>query len=535
MTDRMFAIFGPPGTGKTKRLSIDAENAAMTYGNERVLITSLTKAAAHEIRGRVDIPEGNVATLHSLCYRGLGRPELATSKDNLEEWNETHGEWRLTPKDEQGERLDGQLDDREGKTDADAALEEIDLNRHLKRDVKFWKDELLAFHHAWTTYKREHGFVDFTDMIDLARAEVLMPPGDFAVQIVDEAQDLSPLEMDVIHQWSRHVKTTVLAGDADQWLYEWRGADPILFKPGGIAPEQTRILSQSYRVPKAAFETARSIIRGCANRIDVEYRPTEVEGSVELSSSSFLKPFDLVDMAEQHTRDISLGTLMLIAPCGYHLNPVLKQLRRAGIPFHNPYKSNAGHWNPIVRRKNATTTAERILAFTHLARTGQPWSAKQFKAWGSGIKADGVLVKGVKAKLMQEEEFRPPQSKEDLLAMFESESHAAHAVMGDLEWYRDHCISSMADRLAFPTEVYNRFGAPGLRDTPRVIVGTIHSVKGGEADVVAVSPDLSPSGMHELGTNPDYMRRLMYVACTRTKRELILCRASRPGMEAGLW
>jgi DNA helicase-2/ATP-dependent DNA helicase PcrA len=530
----MFAIFGPPGTGKTRRLAHDAEQAAATYGNERVLITSLTRTAAAEIRGRVDIPDRNVATLHSFCYRGLGAPGLALAKENLEAWNQANPGWSLTPTSESGERLDGQLEERESEQPGDTLLEEISVNRHLKRDIEFWRGRVLAFHYAWKEYKHDHGFIDFTDMIDMARTDVPVPPGDFAVQIVDEAQDLSPLELDVITQWSRHVKTTILAGDADQWLYEWRGADPILFKPGGLPKEQTRTLAQSYRVPVSAYTKALEIIRGCQNRIDVEYRPTDVEGTLDLSHASFLKPHDLLELAEAHAADSSLGRLMLIAPCGYHLNPLVKGLRRRGIPFHNPYKRNAGHWNPLARRKKATSTADRILAFTHLARTGEPWSRDQFKAWATGVKADGVLVRGVK-KAIGDDEFKPPQSREELLAMFENEGHAARAVMGDLEWYREHCVSSMVDRLTYPIDVFDRYGATGLREEPRVILGTIHSVKGGEAETVVVAPDLSPSAMEELDANPDYVRRLMYVACTRTKRDLVLCRPSRGGMEAGLW
>ena len=36
-----------------------------------------------------------------------------------------------------------------------------------------------------------------------------------------------------------------------------------------------------------------------------------------------------------------------------------------------------------------------------------------------------------------------------------------------------------------------------LLDTPEIIIGTGHSVKGGEADVVYIFPDLSASGMRQ--------------------------------------
>lgn len=47
------------------------------------------------------------------------------------------------------------------------------------------------------------------------------------------------------------------------------------------------------------------------------------------------------------------------------------------------------------------------------------------------------------------------------------------------------------DRAKFPVQIATRQGPSGLVDAPPVIVGTIHSVKGGQADVVYLFPDLS--------------------------------------------
>lgn len=59
----------------------------------------------------------------------------------------------------------------------------------------------------------------------------------------------------------------------------------------------------------------------------------------------------------------------------------------------------------------------------------------------------------------------------------------------------------------------------------RLTVGTIHSVKGSEADVVYVLPDLSPAqwGQWTKGDR-DALVRLFYVAFTRAREELVLVR-----------
>jgi len=64
---------------------------------------------------------------------------------------------------------------------------------------------------------------------------------------------------------------------------------------------------------------------------------------------------------------------------------------------------------------------------------------------------------------------------------------------------------------------------------PQLIVGTIHSVKGGEADIVYVIPDLSKpqkKAWHGSRTEADALRRLFYVAGTRAREELVLCSPS---------
>ena len=72
----------------------------------------------------------------------------------------------------------------------------------------------------------------------------------------------------------------------------------------------------------------------------------------------------------------------------------------------------------------------------------------------------------------------------------------------------------------------SRLGAESLAEgeEPRVIIGTIHSVKGGQADVVLVLPDVSrPSwGWLPWRRISDEVRRLLYVAFTRAREELVL-------------
>ena len=62
-----------------------------------------------------------------------------------------------------------------------------------------------------------------------------------------------------------------------------------------------------------------------------------------------------------------------------------------------------------------------------------------------------------------------------------------------------------------------------LEQPPQVIIGTIASVKGGEADSVYLWPDLSPAGIEEWHSrDKSAIYRLFYVGITRAKETLTI-------------
>ena len=72
-------------------------------------------------------------------------------------------------------------------------------------------------------FKKEKGLKDFTDLLeDFINKRNY---NKFKVIFIDEAQDLSLLQWEMVRKiWSRAEKTYI-AGDDDQAIFKWAGAD----------------------------------------------------------------------------------------------------------------------------------------------------------------------------------------------------------------------------------------------------------------------------------------------------------------------
>jgi hypothetical protein len=116
---------------------------------------------------------------------------------------------------------------------------------------------------------------------------------------------------------------------------------------------------------------------------------------------------------------------------------------------------------------------------------------------------------------------------ESLLACFDGD----HGML--LSWWRHRLNGGMQNRIQFPLDIAAARGPQALLETPQVIVGTIHSVKGDEAGVVILFPDLSQAGdpaYQRQGPERDAVIRTFYVGMTRAREALYI--ADRAGVMA---
>ena len=68
--------------------------------------------------------------------------------------------------------------------------------------------------------------------------------------IVDEAQDLTPLQWEQVYVMKENAKEIWYAGDDDQCIHRWNGVDVRDFIN---ACDTIEVLTQSHRVPKSVY------------------------------------------------------------------------------------------------------------------------------------------------------------------------------------------------------------------------------------------------------------------------------------------
>ncbi len=539
-----YRIFGPPGCGKTTNLTRQIRRAVERFGPDSVLVTSFSRAAAAELAGRdLPISPDRIGTLHSHCYRALGAPPIAES--NVEEWNRQYPQLQITPSKRQN-RLDGEdAGEEDGRTKGgDLWLQELSRFRGLMIPPEAWSASLRDFANRWKAYKDALGLLDFTDLIETCYRDVAMAPKGPAVIFADEAQDLNRMQLTLIRKWGRHCDYFIVCGDEDQTIYSFAGATPDAMLDPEIPDDHKIVLKQSHRVPRAVHAVADRLIRQVTRRQEKVYLPRPADGACLRGplNASYGKPdYWVLKTAVEH---IAKGqTVMFLATCAYMLEPVVAVLRKNAIPIHNPYRRSNGFWNPI-RLGRKGSTANRILALLSahpdFGDDRHDWSMGDMALWAEWLQSKGILKHGSKKKLQAADVGRSA-TLEALDAVFEDGALESllGAFEGDyrmlLDWWRRRVTADVQKRIQYPVKIASARGPRALLETPKAIVGTIHSVKGGEADVVFLFPDLSDSGMtayRRHGPPRDAVTRTFYVGITRARETLYICGPDSPSAAA---
>jgi superfamily I DNA/RNA helicase len=496
-----------------------------------VLAVSLTRTAAAELRSRADaIPQENCATMHAHALRALeiDPSTLAETPAAMREFADA------SDIADGGSRRD--LDD---LGDSAAPSLHVAVTNHRARltPPADWTDDERAYSAAWEDWKTQTRRVDFTDMIQACIAEHVPPLNHPRVILADEAQDFTALEFQLLMTWAADAESTVCVGDSQQCIYWFRGADPDRLDALPVAHNET--LKQSWRVPRAVHAVAgrwAAQLPGPA----VDWCPRDTQGHVEEAVFALRDTPHVADLAQVMGRH---GTTMVLASCRYMLAPLCAELRERGIAYHNPWRAEETQWNPL---QGPGAVAVRALM--------APVTDGRFWTWGDLLDLTAVmradaLARGSKAAIEEHcrrDEFDVSRAGETVpfdtlltLLGMEDRRFVDHPMLGidlsssrdvALDWLRDSLLARASKSTRYALDVVR--GGGSLTDEPRLVVGTVHSVKGGEADHVILAPELSKEGYWQAwcggGAARDAIVRAYYVALTRARETVTLLEPGCP-------
>jgi superfamily I DNA/RNA helicase len=322
----IYKYFGPPGTGKTHRL-ISRAKAYIRIGTPLDMIGyfAFTKKAAKVAKDRMPVDSEKLnyfRTLHSFAYQQLElndsmvmQPEdyvkigkkIGIKVKHYDKYNKE--EIFYLNIDSPYFKMIGRAMNR-----CTTVEEEYDRNEHNKKEIKLWILKNLDAN--LKEFKRITGKLDFNDMIHRLIDKPSLPK--FKTIFIDEAQDLSPLQWKLFDKLKENADDLYLAGDDDQAIFAWAGADVERFinEPG-----KETVLKYSKRISRAVQEQSElplEKIRGL--RKHKVYYPRDFEGQ-----SFRINNLDQIDLKE--------GRYLILTRTVYRRNMITKELRKRNLYF----------------------------------------------------------------------------------------------------------------------------------------------------------------------------------------------------------
>ncbi|USZ69331.1 ATP-dependent helicase [Halorussus salilacus] len=566
--ERVTRLFGGPGSGKTTELLDRVEELLDTegVGVNDILLVSYTRAAANEVRERLaerrDLNprslQGTVCTMHAKAYDllDLSRNDVVGESDKkefcedfgIEFEDEYSGAGRRTARSTTlGNKIiaTSQWLQRTSRDVADWYDvpfqwndEEVrlppDIDPNAQEGNKYtptWPsdDDRLDVPEAirgWRTYKGENDLVGFADMLERVKQRSLLPNVDYLV--IDEFQDITSLQYDVYEEWKPHMEKVLIAGDDDQVVYAWQGADPkLLLDEGG----DDVILDTSHRLPSEILEVVQHEVRHIDERQEKNLSPRKQGGTVEqIDSPSML---DLVRNV-RYTVEEHDGTLMLLFRARYQMFRFIDEFIDEGIPFRC-----------LTDQRMWTDRLTQYVRAVEQIDADEPITGLQARRLADMLQ-DSAFGTNERDELFDAIDERKEEADTDDLAEIEVEPDfvtdfapfmPGPAAAADM-------VRKVTSFQKNSMKAYFAGDYDGMAED-RVRIGTIHSAKGREADHVFVATDLTEKVVEQMAatvdeadvpddveeftskTDPvpcltDNERRVFYVGMSRARERLVL-------------
>jgi DNA helicase-2/ATP-dependent DNA helicase PcrA len=504
------------GTGKTRAIThrIAYGVATGVYAPGRVMALTFTARAAAELRGRLrQLGATGVAarTFHASALSQLGffwpqviggtMPRILDSKGRLL----GHAAETLRLKLDTATLRDLAAEIEWRKVSRLTLEEYSDVIGTRALPILLDAEKMIALHRAYESVKDERRQLDFEDVL-LATAGMIESEPRVAQQVreqyrffvVDEYQDVSPLQQSLLDLWLGDRQDLCVVGDASQTIYSFAGAsaDFLLGFPSRYRESTVVRLEQNYRSTPAIVHTANTLMKGRPGALALR-AATAGPGKAEPTVTAYASDVaEARSVAQQIALSIATGTRPQDVAILYRVNvqsAVLETaLTDAGVSFQ---LRGGTRFFELQEVKQALM----MLKGAVVGATREPL----FKTVSDVLRSLGWTQTAPEARGAVRDRW---ESLNALMGL--AEASPAGTVLKD-----------------FVDELFERSAAQHEPTMSAVTLATLHSAKGLEWDtvyLVGLNDGLVPITYAKTDEAIDEERRLLYVGITRARHRLHL-------------
>ncbi|MBN9606460.1 MAG: ATP-dependent helicase [Actinomycetales bacterium] len=510
------AILAGAGTGKTRAIThrIAYGVATGAYDPERVLALTFTARAAGELRVRLrGLGAGGVAarTFHAAALAQLGyfwprltgspAPALLGAKASLLGQAAESLRLRAGP---------GTLRDVAGEIEwrkvSRLSLEEY-AERAAARPVEGLSvDQSLELQRRYEQLKDERKRLDFEDVLLVTAGMIAAEPAvaeevrsRYRIFTVDEYQDVSALQQELLELWLGPRTDLCVVGDASQTIFSFAGAtDAYLLGFATRYPEAEVIrLERNYRSTGGVLTLANSLMRGRAGALELYAAEGPASGRRPAAPIAYNDDAaEARGVAASIATQISQGTppaqIAVLARVAAQTVAIEQALAELGIGARQLGGARFFELEAVTRA---------MLELRSLAR--ETPTARLYDTVADVARRAGWTLEPPPAGGSRRERW------EALTALVELADAAAEGMT------LPEFVAELADREAAQHE-------PPLH---AVTLSTLHGAKGLEWDsvhLIGLAEGVLPIGYARTPAEIDEERRLLYVGLTRARRRLSL-------------
>jgi len=408
-----------------------------------------------------------------------------------------------------------------------------------------WQGDVSSAWNKWADYKAQRGLIDFHEMLE-APIEQGVAPTD-RILVIDEYHDATALMAKLCEHWIQHAEIVIVAGDPNQVVNAFDGADPRFFERLDLP---TVLLDKTYRVPEEHWQAATKLLskahdippvaRNSNGRL-IEYNSPRFERGDE---SGWQRPSPNRPGSPAQLRQEYGPNMLFLTRMQMQADGVGAALEKAGYLYKS--QSDLNGWN--------TDSASTRLALFNALQKLQPLGPEAFDT-GYGLSAysesdvnpknvvfgpdeAAAILRHAHAKTLTEtrssieeeckaiEEEERPLSATDLHDLVENEFWTRYtAGKSSVERLNKGSLSDR-DRRALKAAL-GRNDSPVAIDDVQTQVLTIHASKGQEATDVVVYDGISRRIRREMRASRRIEQnewRTWYVALTRAAERLHIMR-----------